>query len=63
MILTWKLAVTKIGKSNTATSKKIDDDVMLTNCNVIVFFSNLSSICSHPEAGFRTHGLKTYNFQ
>ena len=29
---------TKIGKSNTATSKKIDDDVMLTNCDVIVFF-------------------------
>ena len=63
MILTWKLAVTKIGKSKTATSKKIDGNVMLTNCNVIVFFSNLWSICSHPEAGFRRHGLKTYNFQ
>ena len=29
---------TKFGKSNTATSKKIDDDVMLTICDVIVFF-------------------------
>ena len=29
--------ITKIGKSNTATSKK-NDDVMLTNCDVIVFF-------------------------
>ena len=30
---------------------------MLKNCDVIVFFSNLREICSHPEAGLQTHGL------
>ena len=29
--------VTKLDKRNTATSKKIDDDVMSANCDVIVF--------------------------
>ena len=32
--------VTKPDKENKATSKKIDDDVMLTNCDIIVFFPN-----------------------
>ena len=32
--------VTKLDKRNTATSKKIDDDVMSANCDVNVF-SNL----------------------
>ena len=31
-------AVTKLDKRNTATSKKIDDDAMSSNFNVIVFF-------------------------
>ena len=30
--------LTKPDKRNTATSKKIDDDVMTANCDVIVFF-------------------------
>ena len=30
--------VTKLDKRNTSTSKNIDDDVMLVNCDVIAFF-------------------------
>ena len=30
-------AVTKIGKSNKITSKKIDDDVMSKSCNIAIF--------------------------
>ena len=30
--------LTTIGKENTATSKNFDDDFMLVNCDVIVFF-------------------------
>ena len=30
--------VTKLSKGNTATSKKIDDDAMLANCDVIFIF-------------------------
>ena len=50
-------AVTKIDKKNTVNSKKIDDDVMLVNSDAIVFFFDLRLICSHPAAGFRTHGI------
>ena len=39
MILTRKLGpVTKINKRNKTTSKKIDDDVIIGNCDVIVIF-------------------------
>ena len=37
--------------------KKIDEDVILSNCDVIVIFSDLLPIWSNPEAGFRIHGL------
>ena len=37
--------VTKLGKRNTTTSKKFDDDIMPRNCDVTVFFSNLWPIC------------------
>ena len=30
--------VTKFDKGNKATSKKIEDDVMLTNCDLLVIF-------------------------
>ena len=49
--------VTKLDKKKTPTSKKFDDDVMWADCDVIVFFSDLWPICSHPEARFQTHGL------
>ena len=37
--------------------KKIDEDVISSNCDVIVIFSDLLPIWSNPEAGFRIHGL------
>ena len=51
--------VTKLDKRNTAASKKkkIDDDFMLTNGDVIVL-SDFWPICSHPEGGFQALGLK-----
>ena len=54
--------VTKLDKKKTVTQKKKkkDDDVISENCDVIVF-SDLWPICSHPEVGFRTHGL-TFSF-
>ena len=45
--------MTKIDKRNMTTSSKIDDDVMLANCDVIILFP----IYSYPEARFRAHGL------
>ena len=47
----------KLDKRNTATSKKLRYDTTSTNCDATVFFFNLWQIYSHPEAGFRTHGL------
>ena len=41
MILMWSLnqeTTTKLDKRNTATSKKVDNDVMSANCDAIVFF-------------------------
>ena len=49
--------VTKIDKKNKIESKNFDDNVMSTNCDVIVIFSYLWSIWSNTEAGFWTYGL------
>ena len=49
--------VTKLGKRNTVTSKKIDDDVMSANCHAIVIF------WSNPEAGFLTHGQLIFSLK
>ena len=49
--------VTKLDKTNTTTSKKFSDDVMSENRDVIVLFSNLWPICSHPKTGFQTYVL------
>ena len=39
MILTLKYGpVTKLGKTNKTSSKKFDDKVMSTNCDIIVIF-------------------------
>ena len=38
--------VTKRHKKNTKTSKKIDDDVLLPNCGVIVFFQFIATLQS-----------------
>ena len=54
--------LTKLEKRNNTTSKKSDDDVMSTDCDVIVIFSDLWPICSNPEGGFRRIVCKTFIF-
>ena len=39
--------VTKLDKRNAATSKKIEADIILTNCGVIVFFQFMANL--HPS--------------
>ena len=41
--------VTKLGKSNTAALKNLDDDVMSANCEVIVFFSIYCQFAAIPK--------------
>ena len=41
---------TKVNQRNTSSSTNLGDKVMLTNCNVIVFFFNLGQICRHLES-------------
>ena len=45
--------VTKIDKKNSNIKKNDDDDIMLENCDIIVFFP----ICGHLGVGFQRHGL------
>ena len=45
--------VTKIKKHGNV--KRLHEDVVSANCNIIIFFSDLWSIYSNTEAGFRTH--------
>ena len=54
--------VTKLDKRNTGTSKKFDDDVMLTNYDVIVFFSIYGQFTAirQLDSGCMVH--KTYIF-
>ena len=40
--------------------KKIDNDVMLANCEII--FVPVYAIQSNPEAQFRMHGLQNLHF-
>ena len=54
--------VNKLNKKNQATSKKIDNDVMSVNCDVIVKFSVLWPIWSNLEASFRMHSLQNLPF-
>ena len=46
--------VMKLDTRNKATSKKIDDDVMLADLTSLWFFW---PVWSNPEAGFRIHSL------
>ena len=54
--------VRKLGKSNTETLKKIDDDVMLTNCDIIIFFPIYGKFAAirKPDSGRMVY--KTYIF-
>ena len=47
----------KLGKRNIEILKEIKDDVISAICDVIAFFLIYYLVCSHPEAGFRIHGL------
>ena len=49
--------MTKLGKRNTAMSKKIDDDDVSASYDVIDIVFYLWPILSNLDAGFRTHGL------
>ena len=49
--------MTKLGKRNSAMSKKIDDDDMSASYDVIDIVFFLWPILSNLDAGFRTHGL------
>ena len=52
----------KIDKKNTATSKKFFDDVMLKNCDVIIFFPIFGQFAAiwKPDSGRIVY--KTYIF-
>ena len=54
--------VTKLNKTNTATSKKFDGDVMSANCDVIVFFPIYGEFAAirKPDSGRMV--CKTYIF-
>ena len=54
--------VTKIDKRNTATSRKFDDDVMLANCDVIVFFRIYGQFAAIRKLYSRRMAYKTYIF-
>ena len=53
--------VTKLGKGNTSTSKKFNNEFMSANCDVIAFFPIYDQFAviqfAANQAGFRTHGL------
>ena len=52
--------VTKLDKSNTTTPKKLDDDVMLANCDVIVFFPIYGHFAATRKRDFVGMVYKTY---
>ena len=54
--------VTKTGNRNKKQSKKIDDDVMLTNCDTIVFFPISGQFGAIWKPAFRLIVCKTYIF-
>ena len=54
--------VTKIDKRNTATSRKFDDDVMLANCDVIVFFPIYGQFAAIRKQYSGRMAYKTYIF-
>ena len=54
--------VTKIDKRNTATSRKFDDDVMLGNCDVIVFFPIYGQFAAMRKLYSGHMAYKTYIF-
>ena len=54
--------VTRLDRGNTSTSKKIDDDVMSTDCDVIVFFLIYGQFATIRKPDSRCMVYKTYIF-
>ena len=54
--------VTKLDKKNKATSKKFDDDVLSSNCGVIVIFSIYSQFGALRKSDSGRIVCKTYVF-
>ena len=54
--------VTTIDKKNKATSKKIDDDVILENCDVIAIFAIYGQFGAIRKPDFGGIVCKTYIF-
>ena len=54
--------VTTIDKKNKATSKKIDDDVILENCDVIAIFAIYGQFGAMRKPDFGRIVCKTYIF-
>ena len=54
--------VTKLDKRNTVTSKKFDNDFMLINCDVIVFFSIYGQFEAIQKPDSRRMVYKIYIF-
>ena len=54
--------ITKPDKKNKTTSKRIDDDVILANFNVIVIFSIYGLFAAMRKADSRRIACKTYIF-
>ena len=54
--------VTKLDKGNTATLKKLDDDIMSSNGEVIVFFPIYGQFVAIQKPYSRRMACKTYIF-
>ena len=54
--------VTKLDKKNKTTSKKLDDDVMLENCDVIVIFPIYAQFGAIRKSDSGRTACKTYTF-
>ena len=54
--------ITKLDKRNTVTPKKIDDDVMSANCDVIVFSPIYGQFTAMQKLDSRRMVYKTYIF-
>ena len=62
MILTWNLDQTKLDKRNKTMSKKFVDDIMSTNCDIIVVFPIFGQFGAILKPDCKRIVSKTYIF-
>ena len=62
MILTWNLDQTKLDKRNKTMSKKFVDDIMSTNCDIIVVFPIFGQFGAILKPDSKRIVSKTYIF-